>query len=197
MCRKHKYCFIIQNPKNTVLTTPPCYTKIWTKTTISAARKHQKENHKVNLKVTWTFLFFAHTIGSTMLMVFSAIAAEKMQLKTNQFLDNAATNDETIISYQASYVILAIHSVVFFMSTDATFPPNIGTIHNTVQIIKQVMFTATKAKFGALYTNSELATQMRHTLAEMSHLQPQRQYKPIILLHMASSQIKSSPKPPK
>ena len=78
----------------------------------------------------------------------------KTLLKTKQLLDYAATNNEAIITYRARDIIHAIHSNVsylsdpkarsragghFFMSTDTTFSPNNGTIHNTVHAIKWVM----------------------------------------------------------
>ena len=58
------------------------------------------------------------------------------------------------------------------MSMYIAFPPNNGTNHNTTLIIKHMMSSAAKAKFGALYINSKFATLMKHTLAKMGHLQP-------------------------
>ena len=53
------------------------------------------------------------------------------------------------------------------MSTNTILPPNKRAIHDMAQIIKHV-----EAELGALFINSKLATQLRHTLAKMGHPQP-------------------------
>ena len=74
-------------------------------------------------------------------------------------------------------MILAIHSDASDCNRPKTrsragghfFTSNNGTIHNTTQIIKQVMSSAMEAELGALYINSKFDTQIKHT-AEMGHL---------------------------
>ena len=143
-------------------------------------------------------------MDSTMLTALSTIAVKqanpttKILLKTKQFLDCMATNNKAIVMYQASKMILTVHSNAsylsepstrswmgghFFMSTDTAFPPN-----NSIALCKSSSGNVinSRSRLGALYINSKLATH--------NHWHP---YKPTILLPMASSQTNSSPRPPK
>ena len=102
-------------------------------------------------------------------------------------LDYTVTNNKAILTYRVSNLILAVHSNAsylyepkarsragghFFMSTNTTFPPNNVAIHNVAQIIKNVMSSVEEAELVALYINSKIWTQIRHTLAMMGHPQP-------------------------
>ena len=60
----------------------------------------------------------------------------------------------------------------FFMSTNTPFPQNNGAVHNTAQILKHIMSSAMEVELGVLFINSELTTQLWHTLAKMGHPQP-------------------------
>jgi hypothetical protein len=86
----------------------------------------------------------------------------------NQFLDYATRHLDAIITYQASYMILAGHSNAsylletnahsragghFFMSNDDAIPSNSGAILTILPIIKAVMSSAAEAEIGALYIN--------------------------------------------
>ena len=68
----------------------------------------------------------------------------------NQFLDYAATNDEAVLTFKASNMVLAVHSNAsnlnepqarsraggnFFMPSNTAFPSNNRAIHNTAQEI--------------------------------------------------------------
>ena len=140
-------------------------------------------------EVTSMVLFCAQAINSTMLTSLSAIASEQanpteqMFKWTKQFLDYA-TNNEAVVAYHASNMILAVHSDDsylsepkacsqagghFILSADMMFPPNNGVILNTAEIIKNIMLSAAEAEFGALYINSKLAMQIQHTLTSMGH----------------------------
>ena len=161
----------------TIPTILPCSPKIWPKTTIHWAWQQLtttwQENKKIIQEVTGTFLFYAHAINITMLTALSTIASQWAQLtewmlnQTKQFLDYAATNDEAIITYHASNIIMAVHSYTsylselkacsrverhFFLSTDTIFPPNNGTIQDMAQLIKNVMLLVAEADFvGAVH----------------------------------------------
>jgi hypothetical protein len=103
------------------------------------------------------------------------------------FLDYMASQDETILTYKASNMVLAIHSNAsslskpnarsragghMFMSTNGDIPPNNGAILNISQIIRAVMSSAAEAKLGTLFYNAKTAVAMRHTLEELGHPQP-------------------------
>ena len=60
----------------------------------------------------------------------------------------------------------------FFLSTDTTFHLNNGMIHNTIQLIKNVMSSVANAELGMLYINRKIATQWQHTLTVMGYPQP-------------------------
>jgi hypothetical protein len=86
----------------------------------------------------------------------------------HQFLNCATTHPNTIITYQASDMVLACHSDAsylletntrsragghFFMSTNDAIPSNNGAILTISQIIKAVMLSMAEAEIGALYIN--------------------------------------------
>jgi hypothetical protein len=144
-------------------------------------------------QVLGTFLFYARAVDSTMLVTLSAIASEQASptestmKKVKQFLDFAASQEEAIVTYKASDMVLAIHSDAsylsepkarsragghFFMSSDAPQPANNGAVLNIAQIIKAVMTSAAEAEIGAMYINAREAVPARKTLEEMGHPQP-------------------------
>ncbi len=144
-------------------------------------------------KVIGTFLYYGRAVDPTMLRSLSTIASTQAKptkdtmKKTYAFLDYAATHQDAIITYQASNMVLAVHSDAsylsepkvrsqagghFFMSSDTKDPSNNGTVLNMAQIIKYVMSSAAKAELGALYVNACKAFLQRQLLEEMSHPQP-------------------------
>jgi hypothetical protein len=66
--------------------------------------------------VTGTLLYYGWAVDNTILPALSAIATkqaqptEKIKEKITQLLDYCATQEETIITYSASKMILAVHS---------------------------------------------------------------------------------------
>jgi hypothetical protein len=97
------------------------------------------------------------------------------------------TQEEAIITYSASKMILAVHSNAgycnekklksragghFFLSNDDEFPPNNGAILTVATIIKAVMSSAAEAELGALYINAKDAVYIRQILIEIGHPQP-------------------------
>ena len=62
------------------------------------------------------------------------------------------------------------HKVVLAVIVDN--PPDNGAVLNISKILKAVMSSAAKAKFGALYINTCEAIPMQQVLKEMGHKQP-------------------------
>jgi hypothetical protein len=80
---------------------------------------------------------------------------------TKQFLDYMSMMEEAILTFNASDMVLAIHSDAsylsepvarscagghFFLSSNAEIPPNNGAVLNIAHIIKHVMASATEAE---------------------------------------------------
>lgn len=143
-------------------------------------------------KVCRKFLFLGRAVDSTLLTPISAIgsqssapAAETMEQK-KQLLDYLATQEEAVLTYHKSDMILAIHSDCsylsepksrsragshFFLSYDNNNPPNNGTILN-IALIRHVMSSATEAELAALYIMAWEAVYIQIILEEMGHKQP-------------------------
>ena len=94
-------------------------------------------------------------------------------------MDYAASNQDTILTYSASDMVLAVHSDTsylsernatsrvgghFFMSKDVEVPPNNGAVHNIAKIIKALMSSAAEAELEGLYINAREAVPMRKKL---------------------------------
>ena len=107
--------------------------------------------------------------------------------QTLQLLDFLATQEEAVLTYHASEMILAAHSDAsylsepkarsragghFFLSTNADIPPNNGAILNIAHIIKHVMASATEAELAALYIAAREAVYIRIILMKLGHKQP-------------------------
>jgi hypothetical protein len=137
-----------------------------------------KEETKYIQAVAGTLLYYARAVGTTILTPLSSIATEQAKLmqemmkKVKKLLDYCATQEDALITYNASQMILAIHSDAeycneksahsragehFFLSNNKKIPPNIGTILTNATIIKAVMLSAAKAKLGALFLNAKEA----------------------------------------
>jgi len=138
-------------------------------------------------------LYYARAVDPTILLALSSIATEQAKPtentseKVKQLLDYCATQEDAIITYKASKMILCIHSDAgyaneknarsragghFFLSTDDQFPPNNGAILTTASIIKAVMSSAAEAELGALFLNAKEGVYLRQILTEMGHPQP-------------------------
>ena len=107
--------------------------------------------------------------------------------QTLQLLDYIATHDETVLTYSACNMKLAVHSNAsylsepqahsragghFFLSNKATIPTNNGAVLNIAHIIKHVMTPATEAELAALYIMAQEPVYIRIVLEEMGHKQP-------------------------
>ena len=95
-----------------------------------------------------------------------------MSVKVKQLLDYCASQEEAIINYNASKMVLAIHSDAgyanekmarsragghFFLSNNDPNPPNNCAKLTNATIIKNVMSSAVEAEIGALYLNAREA----------------------------------------
>ena len=135
-----------------------------------------KEDTTYVQAVTGTLLYNARAVDPTILPALSAIATEQAKptqttmKKVKQLLDYCSTQEEAIITYHASKMILAAHSDAgyvnekksrsrvggnFFLSNDEKFPPNNGAILTIATIIKAVMSSAAEAELGALFINAQ------------------------------------------
>jgi hypothetical protein len=107
--------------------------------------------------------------------------------QTLQLLDYLATQEDAVLSYHASDMVLVAHSNVsylskpkacswagghFFLSSNTTVPPNNGAVLNIAHIIKNIMSLATKAELTNLYIMACKAVYIRIILEELGHKQP-------------------------
>ena len=144
-------------------------------------------------QVCGKFLFLGRAVDSTLLCPISAIASQSSQPTTDtmqqtlQLLDYLATQEDAVLSYHASDMVLAVHSDAsylsepkarsragghFFLSSDTTVPPNNGAVLNIAHIIKNVMSSATEAELAGLYIMAREAVYIRIILEELGHKQP-------------------------
>ncbi len=152
-----------------------------------------KKGKRFIQQVCGKFLFLGRAVDSSLLVPISAIASQAANPTTdtlqqaNQLLDYIATQEDAIITYSASDMILNVHSDAgylneakarsragghFFLSTNKDSPPNNGAILNIAHIIKNVMSSATEAELAALYIMAREAVYVRIILEELGHKQP-------------------------
>jgi hypothetical protein len=133
-------------------------------------------------QVCGKFLFLGRAVDSTLLCPTSAIAlqssksTEDTMQQTLQLLNYLAMQKDAVLSYQASNMVLAVHSNTsylsepkaqsqvgghFFLSINKTVPPNNGVILNIAHIIKNGMSSATEADFVGLYIMAHKAVYIR------------------------------------
>ena len=107
--------------------------------------------------------------------------------ETLQLLNYLATQEDIVLSYHASDMVLAVHSNAsylskpkacsragghFFLSSDTTVSPNNGAALNIAHIIKNLMSSATKAELAGLCIMARKAVYIRLMLKELGHKQP-------------------------
>jgi hypothetical protein len=139
------------------------------------------------------FLFLGRAVDSTLLCPISAIVSQSSKptkdtmRQTLLLHDYLATQEDAVISYHASNMVLAVHCNAsylsepkarsragghFFLSNDTTIPPNNGAVLNIVHIIKNIMSLATKAELAGLYIMAREAVYIRIIFEELGHKQP-------------------------
>ena len=152
-----------------------------------------KVGKKFIQEVCRVFLFLTCGINGGLLPTLSSLAsqqanpAEQTMVLCKQFLDFMALQEEVVLTYKASGMVLAIHSNAsylskpkarsqagghMFMASDEDIPTNNGAVLNISQIIRAVMSSATEAELGALFINAKTTVAMRHMLKELGHPQP-------------------------
>jgi hypothetical protein len=127
---------------------------------------------------------------------------ENTMKKLWQFLDDASTHPDVIVTYHASEMVLAGHSDAsyvyyskarsragghFFMSNNTAKQPNNDAILLNAQIIKAVMSSAIEAEMGDLYINCRVDVPAHYTLKFMGHPQPPTPMQMDKPLHLAST----------
>jgi hypothetical protein len=159
----------------------------------NATKLLSKEEKKHIQHVLGTYLYHSRAVDSTMLTALSSITStqakptkETME-NIKLFLDYAASHQNAILTYQASDMVLIVHSNAsylskqkaqsctgghFFMSSDVTNPHNNSAVLNISQLVQAVMSLAAEAELGALYINAREAVPMHQLLTEMGHIQP-------------------------
>ena len=105
---------------------------------------------------------------------------------TMKLLDYLGTQEDAVLSYHASNMIVAVHSDAsylsepgarsragghFFLSSDTPIPPNNGAAVLNIAI-KNVMLSATEAELAGLYIMAREAVYIRIILEEIGHKQP-------------------------
>ena len=152
-----------------------------------------KKGQKFIQAVTGTLLYYSRAVDPTMLVTLNAITTQqaspmqKTMDRIKQLLDYCSSQEEAIITYHSSNMVLAIHSNAgylneskarsrvgghFFLSSDTQYPPNNGAILDIAQIIDAIMSSAAEAEMGALFINAKEAVHLRRILSEMGHPQP-------------------------
>ncbi len=151
-----------------------------------------KEETKYVQAVAGALLYYGRAVNSTILTLLISLAIEQAKLtqKTmetmKQLLDYCAMQEEAIITYTASKMILNVCSNTdylnekkrlsragrhFFLSNNDDSPHNNGAILTNATIIKAVMSSTAEAVFGALYLNAKEAINLRQILTKMGHPQ--------------------------
>ena len=169
-----------------------------------------KEGKKFVQQVTVTLLYYARAVDSTMLVALSALASEQAiptentMKKVMLFLNYVASQDEAVMTYHASNMVLAYPSNDSylsepgacscaggncFLSNDDTMPANNGAMLNIAQTIKAVMTSAAEEEIGAMFINAREAVPHQMTLINMGHPQPQQPCRQTILQRILLSLI--------
>ncbi len=153
-----------------------------------------KEETKYVQALAGVLLYYAIAVDSTILPALSSLStkrAKSMQKtieKIKQLLDYCATQEEAIITYLASKMILCIHSDAgycneknaqsqagahFSCRMTIIFPPQQHAILMNATNIQAFMSSAAEAELGALFFNAKEAVYLCQILTEMGHQQPQ------------------------
>ena len=128
-----------------------------------------------------------------MLVALNAIASdqaaptEATMEKTLYFLDYVASHPDAILTYNASDMVLNLHSDAsylsepkarsragghFFMFDNAEYPEDNGAVLDIAKIIRNVVTSAADAEINALFINTRQAILASYLLEEMGHIQP-------------------------
>jgi len=153
-----------------------------------------KLQQKMLQKVCGYFLYYARAVDPTMLHALNELATditrgdEQTMKAMNHFLNYCYTHPDAGIRYQASEMILWLHSDAgynnsrnarsrvgghFYLSNkENNHHIDNGAILSIAKLIKNVMASATEAELGAIYVNTREAVPIRNMLTELGHPQP-------------------------
>jgi hypothetical protein len=107
--------------------------------------------------------------------------------RVKQLLDYCASQEEEVLTYHASDIVLAVHSDAgylneskacsragghFFLLSNVQNPPNNGAVLTIAQIIDAVMSLVAETELGALFINAKETVHLQRILLEMGHPHP-------------------------
>ena len=136
-------------------------------------------------RVIRNFLFYGRAVDAAMLTALSDIAPKKAAPtedtleRTHQVLNYSATHKERILTYNASYMLLTVHSDTsylskpnkmsragghLFLSGDTKNLTNNGAVLNISHIIKAVMALGAESELGLLFIKSRETVPQQKTL---------------------------------
>ena len=108
--------------------------------------------------------------------------------RAKQLIDYLATQEEAVLTYRASNMVLIVHIDTSYlsknnlrshvgdhliMSSNALIPPfDNGAILKVAQIFKNVMPSLVEAELSAFYINVREAVNIKKILTELGHPQP-------------------------
>jgi hypothetical protein len=155
--------------------------------------KLDKNDTKYIQQVAGMLLYYVRAVDSMILPALSSISTKqaaptaKTMTNVNQLFNYVSTQEEAIITYKASDMILSVHSNArycnkkkarsqasghFYLSNNNPTPPNNGAILTVATIMKNVMSSAAETELGALYLNAKETVYLQQILCKIGHLQP-------------------------
>ena len=161
---------------------------------VDASPPLDKEGTRRIQQINGKFLFLGQAINSTVLKALGSLGTqqaeptEETNKQANQLIDYLVSQEEAVLTFRASNMVLAVHSDAsylseskarscagghFFLSNDEPHPPNNGAILTIAQVIKVVMLSASEAELATLFINACTAVHIRNILAKLGHPQPQ------------------------
>jgi hypothetical protein len=175
---------------------PPIYgakTQFENDETISPELSNKDANKLQQL--TGTLLYYARAVDPTLIIPINVLASEQSKAtevtadKVIKLLNYCNTHPETKIRYNASDMILYIHSDAsylsenesrsraggfFYMGSDTNTNKKLtnGAILIISKVLKHVMSSAAEAEIGAVFINAKVGSVLRTTLEELGHKQP-------------------------
>ena len=167
------------------------------KNAIRTKRIHSKisgcESKAIHPATCGKLLYLGRAVDSTLLLLISAIVSQQANPtketleQMRQLLDYLASQEETVLTYSARKMIVAVHSDAsylsvpnarsqagrhFFLSSNDDIPGNNRAILNIAHIIKSVMSSVTEAKLAALCITAKQVVYIHIILEKMGHKQP-------------------------
>eukprot|EP00804_Cyclotella_cryptica_P004885 CCRYP_004953-RA/>CCRYP_004953-RA protein AED:0.21 eAED:0.22 QI:0/0/0/1/0.5/0.33/3/0/1060 len=147
-------------------------------------------------QIVGALLYYARAVDNTILLSLSAIASKQAhptqltQKRCQQLLDYCASHPDAVVRFQASDMVLNIHSDASYLSEsnarsriagqfflgsvpiDKTPITLNGAIYVFCGILKFVVASAAEAELGALFLNCKEGKILRLVLQELRHTQP-------------------------